>query len=274
MDTLAIESALIVGHSMGSYTAQRFAIERPHRTRGLVLAGSYPTAKGNGGIEELKDAVSALVDPIDPAFVRSFQASTPQGSRTHLAGSGGIPYARRSFGTPARDRRSDARCLGRPGRALPARRSGGFDANDPKRAAGRLRWCWTRASLGGTASVRRRCSRVCRESPQLYHQMRTRWPETCPYSVNGEVDKRNHPYLGEGAPKPDFLVHVPGTGDNDAAIEVKGPGAAAVGIRKDIGTLLTFRQWYGRVIYLVYGVHPHAALERVTTAGCPAAGYA
>ncbi len=99
---------------------------------------------------------------------------------------------------------------------------------------------------------------------ELYHQMRTRWPKNCPYSLNGEVDKRNHPYLGEGARKPDFLVHVPGTGDNDAAIEVKGPGATAVGIRKDIGTLLTFRQWYGRVIYLVYGVDPHAALERVT----------
>ncbi len=76
MDARAIESAVIVGHSMGSYTAQRFAIDNPHRTRGLILAGSYPTAKGNGEVEELKDAVSALVDPIDPNFVRSFQEST------------------------------------------------------------------------------------------------------------------------------------------------------------------------------------------------------
>jgi non-heme chloroperoxidase len=76
MDTLGVESAVIVGHSMGSYTAQRFAIDNPHRTRGLVLAGSYSTAKGDAGIEELRDAVSTLVDPIDPDFVRSFQEST------------------------------------------------------------------------------------------------------------------------------------------------------------------------------------------------------
>jgi pimeloyl-ACP methyl ester carboxylesterase len=61
---------------MGSYTAQRFAIDNPRRTRGLILAGSYPTAKGNDGIRELKNAVSNLVDPIDPDFVRGFQEST------------------------------------------------------------------------------------------------------------------------------------------------------------------------------------------------------
>ena len=76
MDALAIESAIIVGHSMGSYVAQRFAIDYPHRTRGVVLAGSYATMKDNPVVEELKDAVFALADPVDPGFVRAFQEST------------------------------------------------------------------------------------------------------------------------------------------------------------------------------------------------------
>jgi non-heme chloroperoxidase len=76
LDALAIESAVIVGHSMGSYIAQRFALDYPRRTRALVLAGSYPTARGNAGIDELMAAVSALTDPVDPGFVRAFQEST------------------------------------------------------------------------------------------------------------------------------------------------------------------------------------------------------
>jgi non-heme chloroperoxidase len=76
MDVLGIEAAVIVGHSMGSSIAQRFAIDFPSRTIGLVLAGSYSTTKGNPGVEELVGAISALADPVDPDFVRSFQEST------------------------------------------------------------------------------------------------------------------------------------------------------------------------------------------------------
>lgn len=77
MDALSIESAIIVGHSMGSYVAQRFAMDHPRRTLGLVLAGSFATIRGNAGVEELWDAVvSKLADPVDPAFVREFQQST------------------------------------------------------------------------------------------------------------------------------------------------------------------------------------------------------
>ena len=99
---------------------------------------------------------------------------------------------------------------------------------------------------------------------ELYHQMHVRWPEDCPYFLNGEVDKQQHPYFGDGGyPKPDFLVHVPGTGNNYAAIEVKPPGATNSDMRKDIGTLLRFRAWYQRALYLIYGVDPYEALERV-----------
>ncbi len=77
MDKLKIKSAVIVGHSMGSYIAQRFAIDYPDRTMGLVLAGSFTTYKGNPEVLNLRDALaSKLTDPIDRSFAREFQVST------------------------------------------------------------------------------------------------------------------------------------------------------------------------------------------------------
>jgi pimeloyl-ACP methyl ester carboxylesterase len=61
---------------MGGSVAQRFAIDRPDRTAGLVLMGSFARMRGNPLIEDLWRAVSILGDPIDPAFIREFQKST------------------------------------------------------------------------------------------------------------------------------------------------------------------------------------------------------
>ena len=77
MDTLKLGPAVVVGHSMGSYIAQRFALDYPDRTLGLVLMGSCTTVRGNPVAMELWDSVvSTLTDPIDPGFVREFQQST------------------------------------------------------------------------------------------------------------------------------------------------------------------------------------------------------
>lgn len=77
MDALQIESAVIAGHSMGSGVAQRFAIDYPDRTLGLVLIGSFADLRGNPGVQELWDsAISTLNDPVDRGFVREFQQST------------------------------------------------------------------------------------------------------------------------------------------------------------------------------------------------------
>lgn len=76
MDALKIRRATIVGHSMGSFVAHQFAIEYPKRAERLVLIGSAPTSFGNEVILGLNEAVQQMEDPIDPSFVREFQAST------------------------------------------------------------------------------------------------------------------------------------------------------------------------------------------------------
>jgi pimeloyl-ACP methyl ester carboxylesterase len=76
MNALHIHRAALVGHSMGSLIAHKVAAEHPHRFGKLVLIGSAATAVGNPVGAELEAAVDTLTDPIDPAFVRDFQAST------------------------------------------------------------------------------------------------------------------------------------------------------------------------------------------------------
>jgi pimeloyl-ACP methyl ester carboxylesterase len=80
MNTLLIESAVIVGASSGGITVQRFAIDHPARTLGLVFAGAPLTLRGNPEIAEFRNVVSQLSDPIDPDFVREFQQGTLVGS--------------------------------------------------------------------------------------------------------------------------------------------------------------------------------------------------
>jgi pimeloyl-ACP methyl ester carboxylesterase len=77
LDALGIPSAFVVGHSMGSGVAQRFALDHPGRTRGLVLNGTFRDLRCNPAVRELwDDAIAKLEDPVDPAFVRAFQLST------------------------------------------------------------------------------------------------------------------------------------------------------------------------------------------------------
>ena len=93
---------------------------------------------------------------------------------------------------------------------------------------------------------------------ELYHQMRSLWPDHCPYYLNGEVDKRAHPILtklGVGG-IPDLLVHQPGDmAGNYAIIEVKNALVGTSGIRNDLQKLTRFVSTarYRRAIYLVYG---------------------
>ena len=94
---------------------------------------------------------------------------------------------------------------------------------------------------------------------ELYHQMRSRWPENCPFWLNGEIDKGGHPLLrakGADYAKPDFLIHTPGDMDgNHAIIEVKSEKAAPSEIWQDLRKLSQFVTdiGYARAIYLIYG---------------------
>ena len=75
LDAKGLPRATIVGHSLGSFVAQRIAVDAPARVSRLVLLGSAPTLR-NEVIAELRAAVDTLSDPVPVEFVRDFQLST------------------------------------------------------------------------------------------------------------------------------------------------------------------------------------------------------
>jgi non-heme chloroperoxidase len=76
-EALGLGPAIVLGHSMGSQIARRFAADHPERVGGLVLVGAFASLHGHPAVQGLwDDAVSTLQDPVDPAFVRAFQEST------------------------------------------------------------------------------------------------------------------------------------------------------------------------------------------------------
>jgi pimeloyl-ACP methyl ester carboxylesterase len=71
LDALHVDRPVLVGHSMGSAVALRFAIDHPERTRGLVLISVPSTVHGTPEARAHWDAVLAkLRDPIPRDFVR------------------------------------------------------------------------------------------------------------------------------------------------------------------------------------------------------------
>ncbi|EDH7455533.1 hypothetical protein U8433_001033 [Salmonella enterica] len=107
---------------------------------------------------------------------------------------------------------------------------------------------------------------------ELYHQMRCSWPKQQPFILSGEIDKNSHYYIRDlidSYPIPDFLIHIPGTMDNYAIIEVKTTNLPSEGIKKDLETLSIFveRAKYQRAIFLIFG-HSFSKnkLERIKNA--------
>ena len=77
LDAVGVESAVVVGHSMGGTNAIRFALDHPERTRGLVLVAAFASFRGNAAVIEFSEMVVAgLTDPIDVHLARDFQQST------------------------------------------------------------------------------------------------------------------------------------------------------------------------------------------------------
>jgi pimeloyl-ACP methyl ester carboxylesterase len=75
LEALGIRSAVVVGHSLGSFVAQRMATLAPRRVSSLVLVGSAAKAASDA-VRSLVAAVQSLTDPVDIEFIREFQMST------------------------------------------------------------------------------------------------------------------------------------------------------------------------------------------------------
>lgn len=76
MKKLKISSAVIVGHSMGSVIAQRFALDYPGKTLGLVLVGAFASFNDKPSMREFSSYVETLTDPIPEKVAVEFQQST------------------------------------------------------------------------------------------------------------------------------------------------------------------------------------------------------
>jgi non-heme chloroperoxidase len=77
LDSFALPSAFVLGHSMGATHAMRFALDYPTRCRGLLLAGAFARFKDKPELVAFwRDGVHGLADPVDVQLVRAFQLET------------------------------------------------------------------------------------------------------------------------------------------------------------------------------------------------------
>lgn len=77
LDSLHLGEAILAGHSSHGVVSERFAIDYPDRTLGLVLIGTPLSLRDNEAARDLFDStISKLTDPLDPGFVLDFAQST------------------------------------------------------------------------------------------------------------------------------------------------------------------------------------------------------
>ena len=95
---------------------------------------------------------------------------------------------------------------------------------------------------------------------EFYHQLRKFLPDSSSRIISGEISKAGHPDFDslDSKPVPDFLIHTPGTmDDNYAVIEIKHQEAKPSRIERDIDKLKTFINpdiiRYQKAVYLFYG---------------------
>ena len=76
MDALGIEAAVLAAHSSHTFVVERYAIDHPDRTLGLILMGAPFSLRQKPGLAGFLETVSKLSDPIDAEFVRGFARAT------------------------------------------------------------------------------------------------------------------------------------------------------------------------------------------------------
>ncbi len=74
MKALDLADATVIGHSMGSFIAQRIALRAAGRVASLVLIGSAAKSR-NDAVLSLAGVAAGLTDPVDTGFIRDFQLS-------------------------------------------------------------------------------------------------------------------------------------------------------------------------------------------------------
>jgi non-heme chloroperoxidase len=80
LDAIPLPRVVLVGHSMGSLVAQRFAVDHPERVAALALVGAFETLFRDPGVTELvQSTILALTDPIAADFAREWQRSSLAG---------------------------------------------------------------------------------------------------------------------------------------------------------------------------------------------------
>jgi pimeloyl-ACP methyl ester carboxylesterase len=77
LDALAVERAVLAGHSGSCLVARKVALDHPDRVAGLVLEASPTTLHDHPQLVEFVESIlSTLEDPISQDFARSFVAAT------------------------------------------------------------------------------------------------------------------------------------------------------------------------------------------------------
>jgi pimeloyl-ACP methyl ester carboxylesterase len=76
MDALKVDSAIIVGHSMGSFIAQRIALDFPERVQKLILISASDKATGNDKYDRLYGAAQTSKGLSDPAVLNKWNKTT------------------------------------------------------------------------------------------------------------------------------------------------------------------------------------------------------
>lgn len=76
LDVLGIEAAVLVASSSAGLTVQRFAVDHPERTLGVVFIGAPRSLSDKPSTAEFVTAVSELSDPVDGSFVAELLDAT------------------------------------------------------------------------------------------------------------------------------------------------------------------------------------------------------
>jgi non-heme chloroperoxidase len=75
IEALDLAPAIVVGHSMGAWVAQKLAIDRPELVRGAVLVGAIGAARDNEPVAGFAVEVQAI-EEIEEELARDFQEET------------------------------------------------------------------------------------------------------------------------------------------------------------------------------------------------------